>query len=476
MTITEIIERLESNNSSTFKKAVLDEYTTNDLWNSILQLTYDTSVVFNTSPASMNIINQTSPMESELQLQLMFEVLGQLTNGQTTAKKAKERLEGMLDKDHVDILHRILKGSIAKGVSIKTINDVYGKNWIREWSYQRCSDHKSLGNIHFPAIAQLKSDGAFYNVIVYPDQPTQFLSRNGKELENIYLSAKMAIPVFEPIVFTCEMLINRDGKILPREIGNGLITKLVNQKSTLATLIEKDSEAKTMQQKAKTKTAIYEAGKEWSEIEQSIVFRCWDAIPYDDWVEGKCETPYSERFDYVKRMSGLFYEATPYRMVDSLEEIQAYYDEVIAQGEEGLVVKNLEAIWEDGTSKDQIKLKEKKQCELKIVGYNIGEGEFTGGIGSYICESADGLVKVNISGMKRHQRGLEPVDPKDASKGLKLIDGFDLDACVGQIITVEFNQLLRPKADGTSALFLPVVVEFRTDKREADTYDTIRSM
>ena len=78
--------------------------------------------------------------------------------------------------------------------------------------------------------------------------------------------------------------------------------------------------------------------------------------------------------------------------------------------------------------------------------------------------------------MARKDRGLEPVDPNDASKGLRLIEGFDLNHYTGSIITIEFKSLLRPKADGTSALFLPVIIEKRLDKTVADDYKTIASM
>lgn len=477
--ITDIIKILESNNKSTFKKEILENHVTNEKWNSILQYTYDTSINFYSSSKTMTINPSMFPSSVEDQEDFILMALGDLKAKKKTPNTLKMMASEILDADHVDVLHRVLDGTIAKGVNIKTVNAIYGKNWIQEFSYMRCSGVEEIGSIKYPAMAQLKSDGAFYNLAVLDDE-IKFISRNGKELKSKFLSNEYSAlhKICPSMLLTGELLIkNDDGTIMLREVGNGKISKLAKAEETLITLNARVHEARTADARKKACLKVKEAQDEWAWIEEHIIFRCWDILPYQDWIDGVCKTPYINRFEQayqvIDEISNDAIELTPYQYVNSAEEVDVLYRQYIERGEEGLVLKNLNGIWESGTSKNQIKLKEKKQCELQVIGWNPGEGEFSDGIGSLICVSSDGKVKVNISGMQRHQRGLEPIDASDMSKGLRLIEGFDLNVYTNKIITVEFNCLLKPKADGTSALFLPVIIEVRDDKSEADDYETI---
>jgi ATP-dependent DNA ligase len=144
-----------------------------------------------------------------------------------------------------------------------------------------------------------------------------------------------------------------------------------------------------------------------------------------------------------------------------------------------MVIKNLAATWEhDSNRQGIIKLKDFLECDLIITGWNYGKegGEFADGIGSYLCESSDGLLKVAVSGMKRNDRGFERVDENDSSRGLKLIDGFNPDQNVGKIMAVKYNELIKSKNSDTYSLFLPSVLEVREsfDKSSADDLAKIK--
>jgi ATP-dependent DNA ligase len=165
--------------------------------------------------------------------------------------------------------------------------------------------------------------------------------------------------------------------------------------------------------------------------------------------------------------------------VNSKNDIYNYYGEVLDKGEEGLVVKNFNITWKHGTSTEgMIKMKEFFDCDLKITGWVPGEDSYTGGIGALICESSDGIIKVDpSSGLSMAQRGLQRVDEEDSSKGWGPIPCFDLNQYTGLIAAIKFNTLMVEKEDGTRSLFLPKIVEIRdpSDKREADSIEDILS-
>ena len=95
---------------------------------------------------------------------------------------------------------------------------------------------------------------------------------------------------------------------------------------------------------------------------------------------------------------------TDYLIVNNYEEAKNYYNKLLSENEEGIILKNFNMSWKDGTSNDQIKFKEVKECDLLVTGFEMGSGQFKDGIGSLICESKDKKLKVNISGLTREMR------------------------------------------------------------------------
>ena len=482
--IVAIIKELESNNSSTFKKEVLSKYAHDDMLKTFIVLTYDTSLNYYISSKRVTLQPSMFPISQDDQEQRVIWALQVLSGKTAKVSTLFNALDGELDSDHLDLFKRVLNGSLAKGVSVKSINSVFGDNFIQEYSYQRCSGVEDVDNIIYSAFAQLKSDGAFYNTIVNKEDATiKFISRNGKELKSEYLSSTL-VPLLRvaptSVSISSEMLvIGDDGKVLPREEGNGKISSLAHRETTTVNYQDKIDNAKP-NAKSKLIEELRLKNEEWEKTEKNILFRIWDAPELSCWYAGKDPMIYEHRFakcrQIVEDAQINCFTLTPSKEVWSLEEAWAVYAQMIEQGEEGIVLKNKHAAWADGTSKHQIKFKEKKQCELLVTGWNPGEGEFKDGIGSLICESSDGVVKVNISGMKRWQRGLVPVDDKDMSKGLKLMNNFDLNCYTGKIITVEFNGVLAKKGSDGLSLFLPVIIEVRDDKDVADDSNYIKGL
>ncbi|HGP4208885.1 MULTISPECIES: hypothetical protein [Pseudomonas] len=128
--------------------------------------------------------------------------------------------------------------------------------------------------------------------------------------------------------------------------------------------------------------------------------------------------------------------------------------EQLELGLEGTIIKKPEAIWFDGTSKDQVKLKLEAPCELEVVDFLPGKGANAKTFGSLLCKSSCGQLVVGVSGFKKKKR--EEIH-------------LNRDTWRGMIITVRSNQIMRPKKPGKPySLFLPRFVEERLDKSVAD--------
>ena len=142
--------------------------------------------------------------------------------------------------------------------------------------------------------------------------------------------------------------------------------------------------------------------------------------------------------------------------VENYETAKALFEELLQRGEEGIILKDKAGIWENKRSKTQIKFKGELECDLKIVGIEEGTGKYEGMLGAIQCESADGVIKVSVgSGFTDYQR---------KTLGTEII---------GKVAAVKYNMRIKNKA-GEESLFLPIVLEVRFDKDEADDSTQIK--
>jgi ATP-dependent DNA ligase len=140
-----------------------------------------------------------------------------------------------------------------------------------------------------------------------------------------------------------------------------------------------------------------------------------------------------------------------------MEEVNTIFNGLLEQGEEGIILKTHDGIWEDKRAKHQIKFKGELECDLKIVAIEEGTGKYAGMLGAILCESADGVVKVSVgSGFSDAQR-----------------KQFWKENIVGKVAAIKYNMRIKNK-QGEESLFLPIVLEIREDKEVADASKDIK--
>jgi len=133
------------------------------------------------------------------------------------------------------------------------------------------------------------------------------------------------------------------------------------------------------------------------------------------------------------------------------------FEDYLSRGLEGLILKDGSGVWEDKRAKHQIKFKGELECDLKIVAVEEGIGKAAGMLGAIVCESADGIVKVNVGS------GFTDALRKQYWK----------ENLVDKIVAVKYNARIKNKA-GEESLFLPVFIELRDDKDVADNSKVIK--
>lgn len=451
--ILEIIKELRADASLNYKKEVLARYSDYEPFKEFLIRVYNPRVNY----YMRKLPDVLSYGMKEQDLSELRDVLNVLSGRIATGADAINYVRNFLleaNQTIRELFELAIGRDIRAGVGVGIINEVY-KDLIEEIPYCRCGklDEKALERFDTMPdgfLTQKKSDGQFSYIIIQ-DGEVSSLTRAGTQWTSDKLSKELKhLP---NCVIVGEALIIEDGKVFDRKTGNGLLTKFIKRESTLATLEDKAKSGRT-----KAKLDLAEKRDEFNWIDSTINFQVWDSLTLEEFENGLSTRPYTERFGEAIRLSFMTQSLRPipsYR-VYSMKEAQAIADEYISEGFEGAVVKKLDTIWEDGTSKDMVKIKEVYDADLYCVGIKEGKGKYEGKIGSVILQTTCGRIEVDCgSGLTDLDRNKHP------------------DEFIGKIIEIQYNKFIQSKKDKPASLYLPRFVEVREDKNIATSYEEI---
>jgi len=436
MNINEFLNDLASNASRNYKIEQLTKNSGNVTLREVIRLALDPFTQFYQRKIPKYIPAKANQADT---LSAVMDSLYMLSSREVTGNAAIEYLTKLLSsltEDDAKVIERIIEKDLKCGVQSSTANSVWS-GLIQEYPVMLCSgfEQKLVDKIKYPAYAQLKMDGMRFNAIVRSGK-VEFRSRNGKEILLLGNLEKefAALAGDVDCVFDGELLVMLDGEhqFADRQTGNGILNK---------------------------------ANKGTISAEQAAMVHAtvWDVIPYVMFTDGYCGTPYSKRFSTLellvnkqKSKEKKIWLVTS-DIVQNLDEAQVLFENYLASGLEGIILKDGSGVWEDKRAKHQIKFKGELECDLKIVAVEEGTGKAVGMLGAIVCESADGIVKVNVGS------GFTDVHRKQYWK----------ENLVDKIVAVKYNARIKNKA-GEESLFLPVFVEIRDDKDVADSTKDIK--
>lgn len=440
--ILQSIESVGATSSKNEKIAMLKALSSNNLLMEVLRCTYDPTISYGIRA----VPNRTAATDDGAQFDAnTWSILDRMAKRDLTGNAMHAEVQAEMNRLtalSAELFKRIMLKDMRAGFSEETCNKVW-PSLVPDFPYMRCALPKDAKfdewNWSEGVISQEKADGMFCNVN-HEDSDTVFIySRAGsmfpmEKFEKLSAAVSKTFP--KHTQSHGEMLVLRDGQVLPREIGNGVLTSVLK-------------------------------GGDFAENEEPI-FLVWDQISLDSVVpKGKFSIPQSARLalliQALKANPSDSIKLIETRIVHSLEEAYQHYAELLSQGKEGTIIKKRTAIWKDGTSKEQIKLKLEFESDLEIIEIVPGKanGKNEGRAGSLKCRSQCGKLIVDV-----------------AIKGEKMRDEVDAapDTWLGNIMKVTANMIMKPsESNENHSLFLPRFSEsfFRTDKKVADDLDRI---
>ena len=432
MNYNDYFNDLASHSSRNYKIETLEASRNDSVLRRIIHLALDPFTQFYIRKIPKYTPNHTDHAAS---LDFALNELYAFTSREVTGNAAIDRLSNLLSAigyDDAKVIERIIQKDLKCGVSVSTANAVW-TDLIHEYPVMLCSafDQKLVDKVQYPAFVQTKMDGMRFNAIVR-DGKVEYRSRNGKEIQLLGNLDEDFIKLAGDVdcVFDGELLVvDADEVILDRQTGNGILNKA--NKGTISA-VEADMVRATI----------------------------WDFIPYLYFVEGHYSASYGNRWEVLCNLRDSNQLEKVHLVsswnVENYDEAKTLFEGLLAQGQEGIILKDRNGAWENKRSKTQIKFKGEQECDLKIVDVEEGTGKYTGLLGAIVCESADGILKVRVgSGFNDDHR-------KTYGKEL-----------IGKIVAVKYNMRSTNKA-GEESLFLPIFVEVRDDKDVADSIGDIK--
>ncbi len=132
-----------------------------------------------------------------------------------------------------------------------------------------------------------------------------------------------------------------------------------------------------------------------------------------------------ERLNKLKPYTNDVIKIIPQIKIKSKKHLQKFFESVVKNGGEGVVVRDPYAKYERKRSSKILKLKPFTDDECEVVGYTKGKGKYEGLIGALKCRLKDGRIIKIGSGLSVEERKNPPK--------------------IGDIITFKYNSLTKNK-------------------------------
>lgn len=429
-----IIKMLQDEPSRLGKEKILKDHDCMSL-RRLLSATYNPLVQYHIKkiPAPSGLADE------PLELDGIYPILAKLSERQVTGNAAIALLSntlGRLSDENAELLANVIRRDQRAGISSKTLNKVFGEGFIFTHSVMLAQkqDEKSLSHIKYPrAIAQKKSDAMRINAIYHGSGKVIYMSRNGKivDANNPELDSQVINTIPNGGVIDGELICRKDGEFLDRKTSNGYANKAIK-------------------------------GTVTDEIKSMFCIEAWDLIPVEALTDGVYNVPYETRFKQLSdNISGDRLLLIESEYVDSYEEAEAVSKRYIEAGMEGIILKNRDGIWQGKRSKDQVKFKAVYEGDFEIIAWEYGDA----------------------GKRNEHRLGALVVATKDRKLITHVGTGFSdkdrdeiTEEVVGKITTIQYNEIISSEGRDTYKLFLPVYVEIREDKEEANTLEELEGL
>jgi hypothetical protein len=450
MTIKQIFDEIASTSGNNDKIAVLNKYKDNELLKRVLYMANSKRVKF-----YIKQVPEYPTPRGEMGLDSALDALNDIIDRKVTGHSAIGFLVHLLSSVSVDdayIIERIIEKDCKIGMGTTFMNKVF-KDLIEDTPYMGAVsfDEKKARKIFekgAKGLSQIKMDGRYCNAVIRGGE-VELESRQGEA--TILTGAKFLeeLESFDDCVLNGELTMVDT----PRYESNGIIASLIDILGKKESRTEKENEKKLKAFNDKHGSLEEALGK--------IRYTVWDRITIDEYFNKSSKVKYVERLATLEKViqdaGSTCVNLIHSVIVHNYEQAMNHFKEVLAEGEEGTILKAWNGEWKDGKPTWQIKLKLELTLDLVITGFNYGtKGTKNENVVSSLnAETSCGKLKTRPQGLK-----------EDLMKEIT----ENQDNLLGTIIEVKCSGLSFDNT-GAYSLLYPAFKHFRDDKSEANSLE-----
>jgi len=181
-------------------------------------------------------------------------------------------------------------------------------------------------------------------------------------------------------------------------------------------------------------------GPKTAQLSYGHSYKVFDYISNEDYLLGRSSKDFKDRMKIISDNIDIPHRTEPV-LINSINQLREYFDLIISQGYEGLMLMQSTYRWRDTKSRttDIIKYKNRPTVDLICIGTTEGEGKYAGMIGALILKDHKGRV-VNVgSGLDDYERSMHS------------------SAFIGKVVEIQYEQIL-------DTYIQPAFIRIRTDK------------
>ena len=404
-----IIEQLKSTSSNKSKEKIIKENSDNELFKRILFYTYNTDFKYGMQKKSITIKNGDSKWNS------LFDMLNELSNSNINDNlriNIGKFLGNINNKDERELVINILLKDLRCNINIKSIN-------------------KAIPNLIPSFDIMLGSKG---------------------ELDKLPKGMKFVTEKYDGVRCFTQI---RDGKIIMKSRQNKVFEGLVDIESAIADLgldnVCLDGELLAIDSPYETvykDTMKIVSTKD--EEKHGIKYMLFDIIPLSEFDNKEGKMKYSDRrawLDTIKENKFINVAPILYKGTD-IDEVLKVLDECRGNGAEGCMI-NTDKPYEFKRSKVLQKLKVMSTCDLRVIGFEEGDGKLKGTLGKIIC----------------NYKGFDLGVGSGFSEAMRDEVWNNQDKYLGKISEIQYFEETNNDEGGLSLRF-PVFKQWRFDKEE----------
>ena len=404
-----IIEQLKSTSSNKSKEKIIKENSDNELFKRILFYTYNTDFKYGMQKKSITIKNGDSKWNS------LFDMLNELSNSNINDNlriNIGKFLGNINNKDERELVINILLKDLRCNINIKSIN-------------------KAIPNLIPSFDIMLGSKG---------------------ELDKLPKGMKFVTEKYDGVRCFTQI---RDGKIIMKSRQNKVFEGLVEIVSAIADLgldnVCLDGELLAIDSPYETvykDTMKIVSTKD--EEKHGVKYMLFDIIPLSEFDNKEGKMKYSDRrawLDTIKESRFINVAPILYKGTD-IDEVLKVLDECRGNGAEGCMI-NTDKPYEFKRSKVLQKLKVMSTCDLRVIGFEEGDGKLKGTLGKIIC----------------NYKGFDLGVGSGFSEAMRYEVWNNQDKYLGKISEIQYFEETNNDEGGLSLRF-PVFKQWRFDKEE----------